>query len=101
MGLYSTATPGEKKLELDGFTFYYNSADDPKNPNRDDGIEDDIARDVAAEFIERCGGSTMQSGAQLVRMKHEGGIRHATDSGSHFFHLKRKHSLQGVFYIVK
>lgn len=101
MGLYSTATPGEKKLELDGFTFYYNSADDPRNPNRKDGIEDDIARDVAKEFIEMCGGSPGQSGAQLVRMQRDGGIRHATDSGSHFFHIKRKHNLQSVFYITK
>ena len=93
MGLYSTATPGEKKLELNGFTFYYESDQD--------GIEDDIARDVAEEFIEMCGGSSGQSGAQLVRMQHDGGIRHATDSGSHFFHIKRKHNLQSVFYITK
>jgi hypothetical protein len=101
MGLYETKNAGEKRLELDGFVFYYMSVDSAKIKNRADGIEDDIARDVAEEFIQRCGGSPEKSGEVLVEMHHNGGIKHATKSGSHFFHLRKKDNMNSVLYIVK
>lgn len=100
MLLHTTPVPGERKLEGGGFTFYYMSYDDPKNPHRSSGIEDDIARDVAEEFVQMCDKSPLRGGAQIVEMHHTGGIRHDVKHGSPYFHIKKKGSMKTVFIIT-
>jgi len=103
--LETTKERGIRKLEgtgeEEGFYFYFLSADDEKTPDREKGIEDDIAKEVAEQFIERCHGSSAHISEALVEMHHVGGIKCNTKHGSHFFHVRRKSGSNISLEIVK
>lgn len=99
--MYPKDTPekGIKKLETPGFVFYYSSKEDPKNPNREHAIHDDVAIEVAEAFEERCGGSSERVGAELVEMRKFGGIKSKFDN--HFYHVRRKPGSQVALEIIR
>lgn len=100
MRLYETKTPGEKKLELEGFVFYYMSADSAKIPKREDGIRDHTAQDLAEEFIELCKGSSENTDEAMVHLHHHP-MKHSTEKGDRYFHFRREGSMRTVFHISK
>lgn len=95
----STLQPGEKRLIIDGFTFYYMSANDSHTPDRRAGVEDDTARSIAEQFIEDCGGSPEGSAAAIVAYAKQGRIKRNTAHGSAYFDVKRKGTYQAIFTI--
>lgn len=101
LALHTTKDRGIRKLEGEGFYFYFLSADDDKTPDREKGIEDDIAKEVAEQFIKRCHGSPAHIHEALTDMRDVGGIKCNTKHGSHFFHVRHKPGSDISLEIVK
>lgn len=99
--MYPIATPEKGIKKLDGHcgVYYYSSKDDPKNPDRANGIDDDVAIEVVEAFEERCGNSPDRVGAELVEMKKFGGIKSRFDN--HFYHLRRRAGSHVALEIIR
>lgn len=96
MYVQTTKEKGIKKIEGHCGVYYFSSKDDVRNPDREHGIRDHVAVEVAEAFEEKCGGSAENVGREIVDMSHYGGIKH----DGHFFHVRRKSGSHVALEIV-